>query len=123
MTIMRVKISRDEIEQARAAERLKGERDLADIMAQSRMTREEIRAAVREEFLDQGLETLKEEIQEKVQRIGRIQLLQELLGQPETAIAELRRLPNPDLAQLEESLKQQLAAKIQGNGNPPADKA
>ncbi len=59
---------------------------------------------------------------EKGQRIGRIQLLQQLLQQPETSRDELNRLPEQNLEQLEASLKQHLAARKPANGTPPAEK-
>jgi hypothetical protein len=51
--------------------------------------------------------------------IGRIQLLQQLLVQPETSREELNRLPEQQLTQMEESLKRQLSSKKQANGTPP----
>jgi hypothetical protein len=53
--------------------------------------------------------------------IGRIQLRQ-LLGQPETSSEELDRLPEENLAQMEDSLKRQLSGKKDANGTPPTDK-
>jgi len=55
------------------------------------------------------------------QRIGRIQLLQQLLAQPETSREELARLEEQDLVQLEDSLKRQLSGPKLTNGTPPTD--
>jgi hypothetical protein len=52
-------------------------------------------------------------------RIGRIQLLQQLLGLPEASREELGRLPEGGLVRLEESLRQLLAGRKPANGTPP----
>jgi len=74
------------------------------------------------------LRAAKEEAQEearvalgKGQRIGRIQLLQQLLAQPETSLEELVLLAEQDLLQMEESLKHQLSGRKQANGAPTSD--
>jgi predicted transposase/invertase (TIGR01784 family) len=114
-----VKLSQDEIERHRAAERLKGERDAADLRASARMARAEGLQAGREEGRREGFDEGIEKGIEKGKLIGRIQLLQQLLGQPETASEELNRLPEQDLLQMEESLKRELSGKRQANGTPP----
>jgi hypothetical protein len=48
--------------------------------------------------------------------------LQQLLEQPETSNEALSRLPEQQLGQLEESLKQQLRGKRLPNGTPPPDR-
>jgi hypothetical protein len=101
-----VKLSQDEIERHRAAERLRIQRDAADLMASAR----DARQIGREEGFERG------------KQIGRIQLLQQQLEQPETSDAELSRLPELDLEQLEESLMRQLQGKKHANGAPPTDK-
>jgi hypothetical protein len=125
-----MKVSQDEIERHRAAERLKGERDAASLAADARVAKEELRQAL-EEFRREREEPKQAQEEAKVarqralakgQRIGRIQLRQQLLAQPETSSADLDQLPDEDLAQLEESLKQQLNGKRTANGSPPADK-
>lgn len=118
-----MKISQDELEQHRAAERWRAERDAASLAAEAklgrealenlRLAQENLRLAqeVRQKAFDEGIE--------KGQLLGRIRLLQQLLQLPETSREELNRLPEQDLVQLEESLKQQLAARRPGNGTPP----
>jgi flagellar biosynthesis/type III secretory pathway protein FliH len=121
-----VKLSQDEIERHRAAERLRIQRDAADLLASARdarqIGRDEGREEGREEGRQQGIEQGKKEGREQGERIGRIRLLQQLLEKPETSRAELSSLPEPDLVQLEEFLLQQLRGKKQANGTPPADK-
>jgi predicted transposase/invertase (TIGR01784 family) len=139
-----MKVSQDEIERHRAAERLKGERDAASLAADARVALEErskaeerARLALEEARLAQegarlaqegarqaqeGAKVARQQALDKGQRIGRIQLLQQLLAQPETSSAELDQLPDEDLGQLEESLKRQLNGKRTANGSPPADK-
>jgi predicted transposase/invertase (TIGR01784 family) len=106
-----MKASQEEIERHRAAERLKGERDAADLLATAKFVGHQQGF---DEGIAKGLE--------KGKRIGRIQLLQQLLEQPETSSSELDRLPDADLVKLEETLKRQLSGKKQTNGTPPADK-
>jgi len=112
-----MKISQDEREREWAAERLRAQRDAANIVAEARVAQENLRLAqenvkmARREGFDEGIE--------KGQWIGRIRLLQQLLQQPETSREELNRLPQQELGQLEESLKQQLAARTPSNGTPP----
>jgi len=95
-----MKISQEEIERHRAAERLKGERDAADLLATAKLLS-------REEGLEKGT------------RIGRIQLFQQLQEQPVTSKIDLDRLSVSDLVRLEESLTEQLSRKKQVNGTPP----
>jgi len=95
-----MKVSQEEMERHRAAERLKGERDAADRLATAIFLAEQ-----------------------KGELIGRIRLLQELLQQPETSREELSRRPESDLVQLEASLQAQLRARKAANGTPPPDKS
>jgi predicted transposase/invertase (TIGR01784 family) len=134
-----MKISQDEIERHRAASRRMVERDAADLVAEAQAMREEARVAQEElrlgrEELRLGREELRlgreelllaqEQAQanlQKGQRIGRIQLLQQLLAQPETSREELARLAEPELAQLEELLKRQLPPPKATNGTPATE--
>jgi predicted transposase/invertase (TIGR01784 family) len=104
-----VKISQSELEHQRYLEQQRIERDAANIVAAARVAEENARTA-RKVGLDQG----------KV--IGRIQLLQQLLAQPETASDELEQLSEQALEQLEESLKRQLSAPKPANGSSPTEK-
>ncbi len=118
-----MKIGQDEIERHRAAERLKGERDAADLLATAKFVG-------RQEGFDEGFakgiaKGIAKAIAkgfEKGKWMGRIQLLQQLLQQPEMSSEELIRLPEQNLVQLEESLKRQLGGKKDVNGTPPVDK-
>jgi hypothetical protein len=58
---------------------------------------------------------------EQGKTIGRIQLLQQLLAQPETPSEELGRLSQDALVQMAESLQRQFSSRKQANGTPPAD--
>jgi flagellar biosynthesis/type III secretory pathway protein FliH len=129
-----VKLSREEIERHWAAERVRAENDLANWRAEARAAREEGRQQGLEEGREEGraqgrAESRAERRQEGFAKgiekgifLGRIRLLQQLLGQPEASNEELQRLPEQDLLQLEESLKQQLRGKKPANGTPPTDK-
>jgi predicted transposase/invertase (TIGR01784 family) len=142
-----VRISQTELERHRYLERQRADRDAASLAADARVAQEEARVAqenlksAQEEvrLVQENLKSAQEEArlaqeearlaqekarlaQEKGQRIGRIQLLQQILNQPETAIEELATLPQADLIELEESLKRQLSVRKQTNGTPPADK-
>jgi hypothetical protein len=92
-----MRLSQDELERHRYAERIRAQRDAASAAADLRDARQV------------GIEIGK--------RIGRVQLLQQLLGLPEMSITELGRLPDEDLEQMEETLKQQLSAPKPGTGN------
>jgi len=98
MEVLNAPNRESELERQRYLERQRVERDAASLAADARVARQE------------------------GQRIGRIQLLQQLLAQPETSSEELGRLPEPDLLQLEESLKRQLSSPKQANGLTPSDK-
>jgi predicted transposase/invertase (TIGR01784 family) len=102
-----MKLSQDELERQRALEWERIRRDAASLAEDARVARQV--------GFDEGLE--------KGQQIGRIHLLQQLLSQPETASAELKRLAEEDLIQLEESLKRQLSTLKRANGTPPTDPA
>jgi len=78
--------------------------------------REEGRQEGRKEGIEIGVE--------KGKWIGRIQLLQQLLGQPETPNDQLGQQPEADLVHLEETLRRRLQeGKKPINGTPPTDKA
>ncbi len=111
-----VKICQDERAREYYQERERAERDLANILEALEVAREEKKQALEER--KQALEKAREE----GEWMGRIRLLQQLLQQPETSREELNQMPLSDLQQLEESLKQQLAARKPSNGTPPADK-
>jgi predicted transposase/invertase (TIGR01784 family) len=98
-----VKLSQDELERQRYLERQRAEQDAASLAADARVARQE------------GIET--------GQWIGRIQLLQQLLGQPPTPSEELSRLSEEDLMQREEALQRQFSAKKEANGDTAGDKA
>jgi predicted transposase/invertase (TIGR01784 family) len=169
-----MKISQDELERHRAAERKRAQQFQASLEADHRVAHEGLQAA-REELqaAREELQAAREELQaeqeqaraaqaaartaqeaaartaqeaaartaqeaaraaqeaaraaqeaglEKGKRIGRIQLLQQLLQQPETSSEQLNQRTEEDLAQLEQSLQHQLAARRQANGPPPTDK-
>jgi hypothetical protein len=59
---------------------------------------------------------------EKGKLIGRIQLLQQLLGLPEASSADLHRQEEQELAQIAESLRRQLDGKRMDNGPPTGNK-
>jgi predicted transposase/invertase (TIGR01784 family) len=101
-----MKLSQDEIERHRAAERLRIERDAADLRASARDARQ---IGFQEGF-------------EKGQLVSRVRLLQQLLEQSEASLEELARLPVEDLEHLEESLKSQLGRKKETNGTASLDK-
>src|ERR1051325_3335018 len=96
-----VKISQEERERQWALERQRVENDARDLIATAKFARQD----GIEEGIEKGIE--------KGKSIGRIQLLQQLLGQPETSNEELNRLPEQELIQMESSLRQQLSAKKQ----------
>jgi hypothetical protein len=101
-----VRISQNELEHQRYLEQQRIERDAASLAEHAR---------VAEQLgYDKG--------SEKGEVIGRIQLLQRLLGQPQTARAELHRLPLEDLLQQEATLDRQLSGPKPANGTPPADR-
>jgi hypothetical protein len=102
-----MKASQDEIERARALSREMAERDAKNLVAELRFWQEEFRSV--EANLKKG------------QRIGRIQLLQQLLQQPETPGEELERLAEQDLLQMEDSLRRQLSPPKAANGTPPTE--
>jgi predicted transposase/invertase (TIGR01784 family) len=97
-----VRISQDELERQRYLEQQRIERDAASLAEHARVARQV------------GLE--------KGELIGRIRLLQQLLGLPETSRAELDRLPEEDLEQMAESLQHQHRGPKPANGSPPAEK-
>jgi predicted transposase/invertase (TIGR01784 family) len=120
-----VKISQAEIERQRAAERLRAQYDYQDSMTSAKVAgRQEGREEGRQEGRQEGIEIGVEIGFEKGTRIGHIQILQKLLGQPETPTAQLRQKPETDLVQLEETLLRLLQeGKKPINGTPPTDKA
>jgi hypothetical protein len=121
-----MKISQEELERHRAAERLRAQRDAASLA-------EDVRVAHQVGF-DEGYEIgfekgIQKAIEEAIWKaigkgevIGRIQLLQQLLKQPETSSTELKGLPEEELVQREEILKRQLSALKAGKGTPANNK-
>jgi predicted transposase/invertase (TIGR01784 family) len=113
-----MKISQDEIERHRAAERLKGERDAADRLATAKLVS-------RQEGIGEGIQIGREQgVAQGIEKgtwIGRIQLLQELLRQAVMSNEELTLLTDEALLLLEESLQRQLGGKQNGNGASPAE--
>ncbi len=105
-----MRVSQEEREREHYLERLRAERDAANIVEEARFARQE----GLKEGLEKGLE--------KGKVIGRIQLLQQLLQQPETSSDELNQMPDQDLLKREEALKQRLAARRQANGTQSTDK-
>jgi predicted transposase/invertase (TIGR01784 family) len=97
-----VKISQDEVERNHYQERQRAERDAANLVAEARVAEQ------------RGVE--------KGEVIGRIRLLQRLLGQSQTASAELRRQPLEDLLQEAAALERQHSGPNPANGSPPAEK-
>jgi hypothetical protein len=118
-----VKLSQEERERHWAEERLRAQRDAANLAATARDARQigfdEGFEEGRDKGIEEGIEKGMKEGVEKGRRIGSIQLLQQLLQQPETSSAELNRLPEQELVQMEAALKQQLTAKKQANGPTP----
>jgi predicted transposase/invertase (TIGR01784 family) len=114
-----VKISQTELERQRYLESKRAEQFAASLAADARVAREDLRAA--QEKARVAKEEGRQEGVEKGKAIGRIQLMQQLLAQPETSAAELDLLPEQDLVRLEEALKSQLSRKTQANGTPPTD--
>jgi predicted transposase/invertase (TIGR01784 family) len=104
-----MRISQSERERQWALERQRAERDAASAAEDARMARQDGYKEGREEGLEEGL------------RIGRIQMLQQLLHQPETPRAELSALSDAQLEQLEESLKRQLSGSQDANGASSSD--
>jgi hypothetical protein len=100
-----VKISQSELERQRYLERQRAERDAANQAAAFKRVQEEARTA-----------------KEKGKAIGRIQMLQQFLQQPEPSSEELDQLSQEDLVQLEDSLKRQLSDRKAVNGTTPPDK-
>jgi predicted transposase/invertase (TIGR01784 family) len=101
-----VKISQNEVEHQRYLEQQRIERDAASLAAEARL-------AERRGF---------EAGAEKGEVIGRIRLLQRLLGQSQTASAELHRLPLPDLVQQEEALDREFSSSKAANGSASPEK-
>jgi predicted transposase/invertase (TIGR01784 family) len=144
-----VKISQSELERQRYLERQRAERDAANIVETARVALEELRAAqenakAAQEELRAAWESAKaaqesaKVAQEGAEaerqlgfhegrgrgteegiRIGRIQVLQQLLGLPEAPREELAQLSEQSLGQLEDSLKRQLGGPKPANGTAP----
>ena len=106
-------------ENAREEVRVARENAREEVRVAQENAREELRIA-QENAREEAREEARVALQKGI-RIGRIQLLQHQLNQPETSHEDLNRLPEPALVQLEESLKLQLSASKQANGTPPAD--
>jgi predicted transposase/invertase (TIGR01784 family) len=126
-----VKISQSELERQRYLERQRAERDAANLAAEARVARQVGFEEGREKGFDEGRgkgfdEGRTKGFDEGVAKgevIGRIRLLQRLLAQPETAAAELQRLPLPELQQREAALERQFRGPTPANGSPPAEPA
>jgi predicted transposase/invertase (TIGR01784 family) len=145
-----MRVSRDEMERQRAMERQKMENDAAALVADARRAHERLLAAeeklrVKEEqarIAEEQARTAQEQARtaqeqartaqeqaraaeqaafEKGERIGRIQLLRQLLRLPEMSREELNRVPEPELVQMEELMKRQLSGPKPPNGTPPSD--
>ena len=116
-----VRISQEELERQRYLERQRAERDYASLVADVRAAQEDLRAA--QEDARVARKEARIALQKKGIRIGRIQMSQQLLNQPEMSLEELVTLPEPDLVQLEADLQRQLSDLKQANGAPPADKS
>jgi hypothetical protein len=98
------------VERNHYQERQRAERDAANLAAESRMARQ------------RGFDEGREKGIEKGEVIGRIRLLQQLLGHPPTASAELDRLPLPELVQQEETLARQFSSSRPANGSATTEK-
>jgi predicted transposase/invertase (TIGR01784 family) len=105
-----MKVSQSDIEHQRYLERQKGERDHADLVAEARMAEQRGFDAGRGKGTEEGI------------RMGRIQVLQQLLGLPETPRMQLTQLSEQALEQLEESLKRQLSGPKPANGSSTPEK-
>src|SRR5262245_11998718 len=115
-----MKVSQDELERHRALEWERAERDAASLAADFKAAQEERKAALEE--LEETRKKARQVGFEIGIRIGRIRLLQEFLGQPETPDEVLIPRPEQDLMRLEESLLHQFSSKRNANGTPPTDK-
>jgi predicted transposase/invertase (TIGR01784 family) len=131
-----VKLSREEIERHWAAERVRAERDAADLLATARHDghqqgfQEGIEKGMEkgiekgmekgiEKGMEKGIEKGMEKGIEKGKFIGRIQLLQQLLQQLEMSNEALNQLGDEQLLQLAETLQRQFENKRSANGTPP----
>jgi predicted transposase/invertase (TIGR01784 family) len=122
-----MKISQDELERQRALEWQRIQNDAAALAADARRARENLRLAQEElRVTQEQVRAAREQAQtaeqvgiEKGQRLGRIQLLQQMLRQPEMSREELSRLSDPELVQMEELLKRQFSGPRPANGTPP----
>jgi hypothetical protein len=136
-----MKVSQSELERQRYLEWQRIEQDAASLAEDVRVAKEEAQAAKEEARAAQenlraaqekarGAEEKAREAEanaqvtrrtrlEKGKVIGRIQLLQQLLDQPETSGEELDQLLEADLLQREDALKRQLSSKKKANGTPP----
>jgi predicted transposase/invertase (TIGR01784 family) len=142
-----VKISQSELERQHYLERQRAERDAANLAAEARVARQVGFEEGREKGFDEGRgkgfdegrgkgfdegrakgydEGVAKGYDEGVAKgevIGRIRLLQRLLGQSETAAAELHQLSLPELEQREAALERQFRGPKPANGSPPANPA
>jgi predicted transposase/invertase (TIGR01784 family) len=108
-----MEISQNELDRHRFLDRQKAERDAADQAAWVRNARKLGYDEGEEKGIEKGIE--------KGKLIGRIQLLQQLLKQPETSNEDLGRLSQEALLQMEDSLKQKLTSQKEVNGTRPTD--
>jgi predicted transposase/invertase (TIGR01784 family) len=107
-------LSKDELERERYLDRLKAQRDAQSLANAERLALEEGRR--------QGHETGHEKGVEQGKLIGRIQLLENILGQPQTAEDELRRQSVAELARLAEILQAKLP-KPNGKEQSPGEES
>jgi predicted transposase/invertase (TIGR01784 family) len=128
-----MQLSQNELERQRFLERQRAQRDAASLAADARTARETAEVARKAAEASREAAEASREAAEVARQaaevarrkgpvVGRIGLLQQLLQQPETPVEELYRLPDEQLSQLEQSLRQQLSGKKDANGTAPADK-
>jgi flagellar biosynthesis/type III secretory pathway protein FliH len=106
-----MRLSQDELERHRLAERMRAQRDAASFAADLRDGR---KFAYEQGFAEGFAEGFAKGL-----RIGRVRVLQRYLGFPEMSLAELDRLPDEHFEQLEETLNRQLNVRKQGTDRPP----
>jgi predicted transposase/invertase (TIGR01784 family) len=131
-----MRLSQNELERQRALERERAQRDAWDLAETARVKTELADKAQRAlEEAQRALEEAQKEArrtteasEENARRarqvgplVGRVQLLERLLGRPETPTDELFGLPDEELARREEALLSLLGGKKEVNGSPPSE--
>jgi hypothetical protein len=129
----------DELKRQRDRDRLHAQRDATSLIEMAQVRQEKLEAAEKklqaaEEEVKRAQDQAKlaqdqaklaqdqaREGRERARLAGRIQILQQLLRQPDTPEEELLCLPGEDLLRLEEELNRQVNQRQQGNG-PPTDR-